>query len=124
MIAMIVQGDNGIVIPFVAKKNKIVNLEGASVEVDIKRENDLLTKTATVVDGKNGKCEFELRTSDLTVVGPYFYQWTATFPDGKIISGKKEEFSVSDKLAGVAPVIDAGAFLDYNYDVTYDGGGF
>jgi|GEM_PF-4791632 len=121
---MIVQGDNGVIIPFVAKKNKIINLEGATVEVSIKRDDDLLTKPATILDAVNGKCQFELSNFDLSVTGSYFFQWTATFEDGRILSGKKQDFYVSDKLVGTAPVIDAGSFTEYSFNATYDGGGF
>jgi hypothetical protein len=124
LFVTIVQGDNGIIVPFVTAKPSVINLEGAIVEVSIKRGSDLLTKPATILDKIKGKCQFELSNFDLTMTGTYFYQWTAKFENGRILNGRRQEFYVSDKLAGVKPVIDAGMFTEYNPTVTYDGGGF
>lgn len=95
---MIIQGDNGIIIPFVAKKGAILNLEGAIVEVSVKRSNELLTKVATITNAEKGECEFELLNSDLTAVGLYEWQWTAIYEDGKILAGKTKKILVSKKL--------------------------
>jgi hypothetical protein len=46
---LIVQGDNGIPIPFtVSKLSSFENLEGATVEVAIDRGADTFTKAATI----------------------------------------------------------------------------
>ncbi|WEG14016.1 hypothetical protein PU629_06505 [Pullulanibacillus sp. KACC 23026] len=103
---MVVQGDNGITIPFTTYRDKVVSLESATVEVSVLRGQDLLSKTATIIDKTKGQCEFELLSSDLTVSGVYYYQWTATFDDGTVISGIKQSLLVSDKLAGSTVTID------------------
>jgi hypothetical protein len=101
---LIVQGDNGIPIPFtVSKLSSFENLEGATVEVAIDRGADTFTKVATIVDAASGKCSFTLTAADLTANATYGWQWTAYFADGRIYSGKKREFYVSERLmAGVA----------------------
>jgi hypothetical protein len=101
---LIVQGDNGIPIPFtVSKLSSFENLEGATVEVAIDRGADTFTKAATILDAASGKCSFTLTASDLTTKATYGWQWTAYFADGRIYSGKKREFYVSERLmAGVA----------------------
>jgi hypothetical protein len=104
----IIQGDNGIVVPFIVSKSKIESLEGATVTVDIKRGADLLPKSAAIVDVTSGKCEFTLSNSDLTIAGIYEYQWTAKFEDGRSLSGKKQDFYVSEKLIAGNSVPDPG----------------
>jgi hypothetical protein len=97
---LIVQGDNGIPIPFtVSKLSSFENLEGATVEVAIDRgAEEPFVKAATIVDAALGKCSFTLTASDLTINATYGWQWTAYFPDGRIYSGKKREFFVSERL--------------------------
>lgn len=110
---MIVQGDNGIVVPFVTKKDTILNLENSTVEVSVKRGEELLTKTATIINAATGRCQFELSSLDLTIPGTYEYQWTATYQDGRKLSGRKQGVYVSEKLAGTAPetvIVDGGTF--------------
>ncbi len=105
----IIQGDNKITIPF----NTNMSLENATVKVSVKRGEDLLTKTATILDVPTGKCEFSLSSLDLTVVGVYEYQWTAEFTDGRIKSGRKLDTYVSEKLTGTTPetvIVDGGTF--------------
>jgi hypothetical protein len=96
-----------------------LNLEGANVTVSIKRGEELLTKTAAILDVATGKCELTLLTSDLTVYGTYKYQWTADFEDGRSFSGRAREIFVDEKLAGVPPSGDPGTIT-----VTVDGGEF
>jgi flagellar basal body rod protein FlgG len=112
-----VQGDNGYTRPFVIPKYEVKNLEGAAVKVAIKRGEELINKVATIVDVASGKCEFTLTSSDLTIIGPYKYQWTVEFEDGKTKSGRAGEFYVSEKLAGVPPSIGP-------ITVSVDGGEF
>lgn len=109
---MIVIGDNGITIPFVAAKSAALDLTGATVDVSINRNGDLIPKTATIIDAANGKCEFTLLNEDLTVEGFYLYQWTAKFSDGRILNGVTKDFYVSEKLAGspVTIIVDGGVF--------------
>jgi BppU N-terminal domain len=116
----IIQGDNGLRIPFTVQKKGVEDLTGASVTVAVKRGATLLTKTAIIVDAPNGKCEFVLSSSDLTMQGAYFFQWTATFPDGRILSDKKREFNVSEKLTGAPPTDGTGEPIT----VIVDGGEF
>ncbi|MCH6265992.1 hypothetical protein, partial [Neobacillus citreus] len=93
----IVQGDNGRVIPF----NTGMNLDGATITVTVKRGEELITKTAEILDIPSGKCQFMLLTSDLTIEGVYKYQWTATFEDGRKFSDRPFDFYVYEKLVGV-----------------------
>lgn len=106
----IVQGDNQITIPFSTN----MSLENATVTVAVKRGEELLTKTATILDVATGKCEFTLSSLDLTIAGTYEYQWTAEFSvDGRIKSGKAMDVYVSAKLAGLEPqtvIVDGGTF--------------
>lgn len=99
----IVQGDNGILFSFSVDKKKVDDLTGSTVEVAIKRGIEILTKSATIIDSTTGKCECTLLSSDLTVSGPYQYQWTVTFEDGRSLSGNPSDFYVSEKLVGVPP---------------------
>lgn len=110
----IIQGDNGIVISF----NTRMNLAGATVTVSIKRGTDLLTKPVTITDSANGLCNFSLLTSDITIFGVYKYQWTATYDDGRIKSGKALDFYVDEKLATGTNVGNVSGDIT----VTVDGG--
>jgi hypothetical protein len=95
----IVQGDHGIPIPFTVQKlSASENIEGATVEVAIHRGDDTFTKAATILDAAKGECEFVLTSSDLTLFAKYEWQWTAYFPDGRVFSGKKRSFTVSERL--------------------------
>lgn len=105
----IVQGDNQITIPFSTN----MSLENATVTVAVKRGEELLTKTATILDVATGKCEFSLLSLDLTIEGSYFYQWTAEYSDGRKKSGKAMDIYVSEKLTGTTPetvIVDGGTF--------------
>lgn len=113
-MATIVQGDNGRVIPF----STGLNLEGATVKVDVKRGEELLDKTAEILDSATGRCQFILLTSDLTIEGIYKYQWTAEYEDGRKFSGRSIDFYVDKKLVGVPPVVGG------DITVSVDGGEF
>lgn len=93
---LIVQGDNGYTVPF----NTFMDLTDASVSVVVQRGSDLLNKTANIIDDVNGKCELPLLSSDLTISGIYRFQWTASYTDGRIKSGKQNYFYVNGKLVG------------------------
>lgn len=95
----IVQGDNGYAIPFIAKKDTILDLTGASVEVAIERNGEIINKPANIIDPLTGKCEVILSSSDLSFMGTYTYQWTAYLPDGKVFSGNPASFYVKDKIS-------------------------
>jgi hypothetical protein len=100
---LIVQGDNGITLPFKVVKDKILDLTGATVKVDIKRGEDILSKTAEILDAIQGICQITLLSSDLIIAGTYKYQWTVTYEDGRTLSGKPTDISVTEKLTGSTP---------------------
>jgi hypothetical protein len=99
----IVQGDHGYSIPFITRKDTILDLTGASVEVAIQRGGVTTNKQANILDAVNGKCEVILSSADLNIMGTYTYQWTAYLPDGRILSGNPSSFYVKDKLNDLPP---------------------
>lgn len=115
----IVQGDNGVTFPFLVDKNKVPDLTGATVEIALSRNNEIITKTATIDDLVTGQCEITLSSTDLPIAGIYEYQWTATFEDGRIYSGHPSYFRVVGNLnnGNTIPPSDGG-----DITVTVNGG--
>jgi hypothetical protein len=96
-----VQGNNGAVLRFnVRRKGNIVPIDNATVNVAIKRGNDLFTKNATIVSATSGICEVKLTRADLETAGTYYLQPTIIFPDDDEFSGDVQKFVVSGKLTG------------------------
>jgi hypothetical protein len=106
----IIQGDHGVTIPFQTGLNLT---DVVKVTVAVKRGEDLLEKTATVLDPLKGACQFALSVLDLTIVGIYQYQYTVDYGT-KLKSGPVVDFYVSEKLAGypqdVSFALDGGEF--------------
>lgn len=96
---MITQGENGVPIPFTAYNDGVLNLTGATVEVDVKRaDGTTFIKVAEILDAVNGKCRFVLSSTDLSVPGTYEYQWVAYFESGNIKSIRKADFYVYESM--------------------------
>jgi hypothetical protein len=100
---MIVQGDHGYSLPFIAKKGPVMDLTGAAVEVAIERGGEVINKQATILSPSTGMCEVILSSNDLRYMGTYTYQWTAYFQDGRILSGDPSSFYVKNKLRDIPP---------------------
>lgn len=101
----IVQGDNGLKIPFIVVKDRVLNLAGSYVEVTLKNDKISLSKLkrATILNAPTGECYFTLTSDDLPEKGTYTYQWSVYFEDGRNFSGKKREFYASEKLIASLP---------------------
>lgn len=100
----IVEGDHGLAKPFTVSKGKIESIEGASVEVGIKRDDgDEHIVQASILDAINAKCSFLLTSDILSKEGTYTYQWTCYFQDGRIWSGKPISFFATNKLVEGVP---------------------
>lgn len=96
---MITQGENGVAIPFTAYNDGLIDLTGATVEVDVKRaDGTTFIKVAEILDAVSGKCQFVLSSTDLSVPGSYEYQWIAYFENGSIKSIRKSDFYVHESL--------------------------
>src|SRR4051794_30697818 len=107
----IVQGDNGVPIPFIVAKPRALDITGATVEVAIKRGEDTFIKTAEILDAVKGKCQFTLAYTDLTIEGVYKYQWTVYFEDGRFFHGDPSDFYAKEKLVEVTGGGEAGETL-------------
>lgn len=108
----IVQGDNGLTFPFTVDQTKVSDLTNSTVEVAVQRREEILTKTATIIDVSSGLCEFTLYSSDLTLPGVYKYQWTVTFSDGRVFSGDATSFTVKQKLTDTSSSGDITVIVD------------
>lgn len=116
----LVQGNNGSVRRFfVRRAGAIVPLDGAVVEVAIKKGDSLLTKQAVITDAANGICEIKLTRGELATSGLYFIQPTVKFADDDEFSGDIESFKVKEKLTGSIQAPGDGSFT-----VKVDGGEF
>jgi hypothetical protein len=96
---MITQGEHGVPYPFTTNNGGVLNLTGATVEVDlIKPDGTPVVKVAEILDAANGKCQFVLSSSDLSLPGTYKYQWRAYFEGGVIRSNREFDFYVYESL--------------------------
>lgn len=96
---MITQGEHGVPYPFTTSNGGVLNLTGATVEVDlIKPDGTPVVKVADILDAVNGKCQFILSSSDLSLPGTYKYQWRAFFESGEIRSNREFDFYVYESL--------------------------
>lgn len=112
----IVQGDNGITIPFSTN----MDLTNSIVSVYVQRGADLLSKTPDILDISKGDCQFTLLSSDLIMAGLYRYQWTINYNSGVTKSGKTYDLFVESKLTGGTPPNNGGGDIT----VIVDGGTF
>lgn len=94
---MIIQGDNGTRLRLFIKEEGIpLDLNGATVEIKIKRSDTTITKTGAIIG--TGECEVELTSDDVIIAGKYFIQLTIKYNNGDIYSSNVQQFNVDDKL--------------------------
>jgi hypothetical protein len=95
---LVVQGDNGVVIPFETD----MDLTNCTVAiVTVARPDGEFTKDASIINILTGSCNFTFLSDDLTIAGDYQYQWTVTFNDGTVKNGLITTIKVHKKLGNI-----------------------
>ena len=98
---MIIQGTNlSLLITALKNETEPYDLSDAEVTVIFQYpdSSNKLVKTAEVTDALQGRCQVQLRPTDLPEGGTCRYQVKVTFPDGTISRSAISSFYIADSL--------------------------